>query len=71
MKHGCVPIGDGAVDKATVLIHSKSVGFKLINPSDYDRLLKENEQLKETNGILFEENSANRVLIMVIFFHCF
>jgi len=71
MKHGRVPIGDGAVDKAIVLIHSKSVGFKPINPTDYDRVLKENEQLKETNGILFEENSVNRALIMVIFFHCF
>jgi len=68
MKHGRVPIGDGAVDKSIVLIHSKSVGFKPINPTDYDRVLKENEQLKETNGILFEENSVNRALIMVIFF---
>ncbi|XP_066364564.1 uncharacterized protein [Miscanthus floridulus] len=67
MKHGRVPIGDGAVDKAIVLIHSKSVGFKPINPTDYDRVLKENEQLKETNGILFEENSVNRALIMTMY----
>nr|TKW09465.1 hypothetical protein SEVIR_6G103100v2 [Setaria viridis] len=66
MKHGHVPIGDGAVDKAIVLVHSKSVGFKPINPTDYDRVLKENEQLKETNGILFEENSVNRALIMTV-----
>jgi len=68
MKHGRVPIGDGAVDKAIVLINSKSRGIKPINHTDYDRVLKENEQLKETNGILFEENSVNRALIMVIFF---
>nr|TKW07760.1 hypothetical protein SEVIR_7G328500v2 [Setaria viridis] len=68
MKHGRVPIGDGAVDKAIILIHSKSIGFKPINPTDYDRVLKENEQLKETNGILFEENSVNHALIMAMYF---
>ncbi|CAN6340144.1 unnamed protein product [Urochloa humidicola] len=67
MKHGRVPIGDGAVDKATVLIHSKSVAMKPINPADYDRVVKENEQLKETNGILHEENSVNRALIMEMY----
>jgi hypothetical protein len=29
-------------------------------------VLKESEQLKETNGILVEENNVNRALIMVI-----
>lgn len=67
MKHGCVPIGDGAVDKATVLVHSKSAAMKLMNPADYDKVVKENEQLKETNEILHEENSVNRALIMVFF----
>jgi len=43
MKHGRVPIGDGAVDKETVLVHRKSVPFKPINPDDYERVLKENE----------------------------
>jgi len=66
MKHGCIPIGDGAVDKTIVLIHSKSIPFKLINPADYEKVLKENEQLKETNRILVEENNVNRALIMVI-----
>ncbi|CAN6311540.1 unnamed protein product [Urochloa humidicola] len=67
MKHGRVPIGDGAVDKAIVLVHSKSVAMKPINPADYDRVVKENEQLKETNGILYEENSINRSLIMEMY----
>ena len=66
MKHGRVPIGDGAVDKADVLIHSKSVPFKPINPADYEKVLKENEQLKETNGILIEQINVNHALIMVI-----
>ena len=67
MKHGRVPIGDGAVDKETVLVHRKSVPFKPINPDDYERVLKENEQLKQTNEILLDENSVNRALIMVLF----
>jgi len=67
MKHGRAPIGDGAVDKAIVLIHSKSVPFKPIDPADYERVLKENEQLKETNGILSEENNVNRALIMTMY----
>ena len=66
MKHVRVPIGDGAVDKAVVLIHSKSVPFKPINPADYEKVLKENEQLKETNGILIEQINVNHALIMVI-----
>ena len=66
MKHGRVPIGDGAVDKAAVLIHSKSLPFKPINPADYEKVLKENEQLKETNGILIEQINVNHALIMVI-----
>ncbi|CAN6362398.1 unnamed protein product [Urochloa humidicola] len=67
MKHGRVPIGDGAVDKATVLIHSKSVAMKPTNPADYDKVIKENEQLKETNDLLHEENSVNRALIMQMY----
>jgi len=67
MKHECVPIGDGAVDKKIVLVHRKSVPFKPINPDDYERVLKENEQLKQTNEILLDENSVNRALIMVLF----
>jgi len=67
MKHGRVPIGDGAVDKADVLIHSKSVPFKPINPADYEKVLKENEQLKETNGILIEQINVNHALIMKMY----
>ena len=67
MKHGRVPIDDGAVDKETVLVHRKLVPFKPINPDDYERVLKENEQLKQTNEILLDENSVNRALIMVLF----
>jgi hypothetical protein len=43
------------------------VPFKPINPDDYERVLKENEQLKQTNEILLDENSVNRALIMVLF----
>ncbi|RLN28765.1 hypothetical protein C2845_PM05G24110 [Panicum miliaceum] len=67
MKHGRVPIGDGAVYKEAVLVHGKSVSFKPINPGDYERVLKENEQLKQTNVILLEENSVNRDLIMTMY----
>lgn len=70
MKHGPVPIGDGAVDKASVLVHSKSVAMKPMNPADYDKVVKENEQLKETNDLLYEENSVNLALIMVIIVYC-
>ncbi|XP_039809682.1 uncharacterized protein LOC120673068 [Panicum virgatum] len=67
MKHGRVPIGDGAVYKEAVLVHGKSVPFKPINPDDYESMLKENEQLKQTNEILFEENSVNLDLIMTMY----
>ena len=67
MKHGRVPIGDGAVGKETGLVHRKLVPFKPINLDDYERVLKENEQLKQTNEILLDENSVNRALIMVLF----
>ena len=67
MKHERVPIGDGAVDKETILVHRLSVPFKPVNPDDYERVIKENEQLKQTNEILLDENSVNRALIMVLF----
>ena len=66
MKHGRVPIGDGAVDKETILVHRLSVPFKPVNPDDYERVIKENEQLKQTNQILHDENGVNRALIMVL-----
>ena len=66
MKHGRVPIGDGAVDKETILVHRLSVPFKPVNPDDYERMIKENEQLKQTNQILHDESGVNRALIMVI-----
>ena len=50
-----------------VLVHGKTLPFKPINPDDYERVLKENEQLKQTNEILLDENSVNRALIMVLF----
>ena len=67
MKHGRVPIGDGVVDEETILVHRLSVPFKPVNPDDYERVIKENEQLKQTNEILLDENSVNRALIMVLF----
>jgi len=66
MKHGRVPIGDGAVDTETILVHRLSVPFKPVNPDDYERVIKENEQLKQTNQILHDENGVNRALIMVL-----
>lgn len=65
MKHGRVPIGDGAVDKADVLVHAKSMAVKT-NCHQYQSVLKENEELKETNDTLIEENSVHRDLLMVI-----
>ncbi|XP_039834881.1 uncharacterized protein LOC120695723 isoform X2 [Panicum virgatum] len=67
MKHGRVPIGDGAVDKETILVHRLSVPFKPVNPDDYERVIKENEQLKQTNQILHDENGVNRALIMAMY----
>ena len=56
MKHGRVPIGDGAVDKAIVLAHSKSVSVRPPDPDHYESVLQENAQLKTNNDILVEEN---------------
>ena len=60
-----------------VLVHGKTLPFKPINPDDYERVLqenervlKENEKLKQTE-ILFDENSVNCSLIMVIIISLF
>jgi hypothetical protein len=65
MAHGRVPIGDGAIEKAAVLVHAPSRAVKPTNPNRYQSVLKENDQLKETNEMLVEENSVNRELVMV------
>jgi len=43
------------------------VHFKPVNPDDYERVIKENEQLKQTNQILHVENNVNRALIMHLY----
>lgn len=71
MKHGRVPIGDGAVDKTTVLAHSKSVSVRPPDPDHYESVLQENAQLKTNNDILAEENRVHRELFIVIIFPLF
>jgi len=65
MPHGRVLIGDGAVDKACVLVHAKSASVMPPNHDKYRSVIAENERLKETNGLLIEENGVHRDLVMV------
>jgi hypothetical protein len=68
MKHRRVPIGDGAVDKATVLAHSKSISVRPPDPDHYESVLQENAQLKTNNDILAEENRIHCKLFKIIIF---
>ena len=68
MKHGRIPIGDGVVDKAIVLAHSKYVYVRPHDPGHYESVLQENAQLKTNNDILAEENRIHHELFKVIFF---
>ena len=65
MPHGRVLIGDGVVDKACVLVHAKSASVMPPNHDKYRSVIVENERLKETNGLLIEENGVHRDLVMV------
>ncbi|XP_066313168.1 uncharacterized protein [Miscanthus floridulus] len=67
MKHGRVPIGDGVVDKAIVLAHSKSVSVRPPDLDHYESVLQENAQLKTNNDILAEENRIHRELFKSVF----
>jgi hypothetical protein len=68
MAHGCVPIGDGAVEKAAALRHAKSRRVIPVSPDKYEQVRKENVQLKENNEMLLEENSVHCEVLMVITF---
>lgn len=68
LRHGRTPIGNGAVDKEVVLAAAQSKNVQ--QSAAYRSVLEENEQLRETNGILIEENGVNRELILVIVFFC-
>jgi len=65
LRHGRVPIGDGAVDMEEVLAPAKSKN--LCNTVAYRTMLEENDQLKETNGQLVTENvtlkQSNEILV--------
>jgi hypothetical protein len=69
MRHGCVPINDGAVDKENVMAAAKFNRVRSTNTVAYlsaieeneqlkaacEKLQQSNEQLKETNQILTGE----------------
>ena len=65
LRHGRVPIGDGAVDMEEVLAPAKSKNLR--NSVAYRTMLEENDQLKETNGQLVTENvtlkQSNEILV--------
>ena len=72
MPHGRVPIANGDVEKADILVAVKSHNVhptKIAHGSlveENEQLKEMNEQLKKTNVLLMEENNVNRELILVI-----
>jgi len=64
MPHGRVLIGDGAVDKACVLVHAKSASVMPPNHDKYRSVITENERLKETNGLLIED----LVMVKIVYY---
>lgn len=81
MRHGRVPIGDGAVDKESVMAAAKFNRVRSTNTIAYlsaieeneqlkvtcEKLQQSNEQLKETNQILNEENVVGRDLALRLY----
>jgi hypothetical protein len=70
MPHGRVLMGNGAVNKASVLVHHKSTSVMPPNHDEYQSVIAENEQLKETNELLAEENGVHCELLMVKSVYC-
>jgi hypothetical protein len=70
MPHGRVLMGNGVVNKASVLVHGKSTLVMPPNHDEYQSVIAENEQLKETNELLTEENGVHRELLMVKSVYC-
>ena len=64
MPHDRVLIGDGAVDKACVLVHAKSASVMPPNHDKYRSVIAENERLKETNGLLIED----LVMVKIVYY---
>lgn len=66
LRHGRVPMGNGAIDKQAVLAAAKS---KRAEPSlstpAYQALVEENQHLRQANEILLEENGVNRDFMLV------
>ncbi|XP_039778161.1 late secretory pathway protein AVL9-like [Panicum virgatum] len=65
--HGERHVEVGSDESSCEADHRLSVPFKPVNPDDYERVIKENEQLKQTNQILHDENGVNRALIMAMY----
>lgn len=68
LRHGRVPIGNGAVDKEAILAAKSKCG-QPSNIATDEIVLEENVKLRAINEILIEENDVNRGLIMVIFYY--
>ncbi|KAG2583731.1 hypothetical protein PVAP13_6KG237000, partial [Panicum virgatum] len=61
LRHGRVPIGDGAVDMEEVLAPAKS---KNLRNTTNGQLVTENVTLKQSNEILVEENGVHREMML-------